>query len=103
VVTAEDNEMMFWGNHMGLGGWGFLLNAVLWLGLVALGIWLLARLFPRVGGQSRSDSDGRNWVQGPPENTAPPNDTAMQILRRRYARGELSKEEYETMRHDLAS
>jgi putative membrane protein len=88
---AEDDEMMFWGNHMGFGGWGLLFNGVLWIGLIALGIWLLARLFPTGGGNRRD-----------PER-AERRETPLEILQRRYARGEITKEEYETVRHDLAS
>lgn len=84
--------MMFWGNHMGFGGWSFLLNSALWIGLIVLGIWLLARLFP-AGGRSRHDDDDATATT----------DTPLEIVRRRYARGELSKEEYETMRHDLST
>jgi putative membrane protein len=80
---------------MGYGSWGFFLTALLWIGLIALGIWLLARLFPGAGNRERlTGHDGQKER---------PRDSALEILRRRYARGELSKEEYETMRHDLAS
>ncbi|MDT8304914.1 MAG: SHOCT domain-containing protein [Anaerolineae bacterium] len=90
---------MMWGWHMGYGGWGMLLMGVLWIGLIALGVWLLARLFPGV----RSGTPRRASREGNAPGTAPGTATAMEILRRRYARGELSKEEYETMRHDLTS
>lgn len=90
--------MMFWGSHMGYGGWSLLLNGLLWIGLIALGIWLLARLFPKSGNDFGSQGDGRGQakVLDRPE-------SALEMLQRRYARGELTKEEYETMRHDLAS
>lgn len=89
--------MMFWGSHMGFGGWSLLLNGLLWIGLIALGIWLLARLFPAAGSNSAGRREGGSRAAfDPPEN-------ALEILQRRYARGELTKEEYETMRHDLAS
>lgn len=89
--------MMFWGSHMGFGGWSLLLNGLLWIGLIALGIWLLARLFPNTSRNSVGQREGGSRAAfDPPEN-------ALEILQRRYARGELTKEEYETMRHDLAS
>lgn len=90
---------MMWGWHMGYGGWGMLLMGVLWIGFIVLGVWLLARLFPGV----RSDTPRHTVREDDVHGAAPGTDTAMEILRRRYARGELSKEEYETMRHDLTS
>ena len=89
--------MVPWGSHMGFGGWSLLLNGLLWIGLIALGIWLLARLFPTANNNMGGQREGRSrGVLDPPE-------SALEILQRRYARGELTKEEYETMRHDLAS
>lgn len=90
---------MMWGWHMGSGGWNMLFVAMLWIGFIALGIWLLARLFPGVRSSARRDPS-RAERTGSVE---PGTDTALQVLQRRYARGELSKEEYETVRHDLAS
>ena len=89
--------MMHWGSHMGYGGWGLLFNGLLWIGLIALGIWLLARLFPAAGNRSAVEHEaGSRAEYDRPQ-------SALEILQRRYARGELTKEEYETMRHDLAS
>lgn len=89
--------MMFWGNHMGFGGWGLLFSAVLWIGLIVLGVWLLARLFP-TGGRGHT----RGAQSGPPPVRTGRHETPLEILQRRYARGEITKEEYETIRHDLA-
>lgn len=88
---------MFWGHHMGFGGFDIFLAVALWIGLIVLGIWLLAKLFPgvRSAGSGGSRADARNL---PPATRA---ETAMEILQKRYARGELTKEEYETIRHDL--
>lgn len=97
-AAAEDIEMMFWGNHMGFGVWGLLFSAVLWIGIIALGVWLLARLFP-TGGRS----DTAETQSDPPPARAEPQVTPLEILQRRYARGEIAKEEYETIRHDLTS
>jgi putative membrane protein len=88
---------MMWGMHMGYGPWTIFFTALLWIGLLALGVWLLARLFPGAGGKGRAGSSGGS------DHPAPAGDTALEVLRRRYARGELTKEEYETIRHDLTS
>lgn len=78
--------MTGWG--MGFGGLGFVLMAVFWVLIIAAAIWLLGNLFPR---------SNATHVSGGNENSA------ADILKQRYARGELSKEEFEAMRHDIES
>ena len=59
---------------------------VMWAIVTGISIWLLAALFPKTGHLSNSryaDND------------------ALAILRHRYASGELSKEEFETLRRHL--
>jgi putative membrane protein len=43
------------------------------------------------------------WVVSRSRTTITPRDNALAILRERYARGEISKEEYEARRRDLAA
>ena len=73
---------------IGFGGLGLLFMLLLWGGLIALAVWLVSALFPRSsrGTPFPSDQDLR------------PRD----ILDRRYARGEITREQYELMRQDLA-
>lgn len=75
-----------WGWHMWWGAWGvgMLLFMVLFWALVILGIVLLVRwAFGASGG--RASASGR----------------ALEILKERYARGELTREQFEAMRRDL--
>jgi putative membrane protein len=74
------------GLGMGFGGFGFLLMAIFWIVIVAAAIWLVGNLFPQ-----------SNRIQ--PTANAP--ESAVDIVKRRYARGEISKDEYEAMRHSL--
>lgn len=74
------------GFGMGFGGFGFLFMAIFWIVIIAAAIWLLSNLFPR------------SSTTRPPQDTP---ESVVDILKRRYARGEINKEEYETMRHDL--
>jgi putative membrane protein len=65
------------------GGWmaiGWVLMTVFWIGLVALAVWT----FPRV----TRHSHGGNG--------------ALATARERYARGEISKEEFDRIKKDLS-
>lgn len=71
---------------MGLGGWmGSVFMIVFWtLLIVALVLWIKSLL----------RQERRASASGEPE-------SALEILKRRYARGEISKEEFEEKRKDL--
>lgn len=72
---------------MGFGLFGLLLMLLFWGGLIILAIWVLSALFPRNGTRStRSTDQDLN---------------ARQILDRRYARGEITREQYELIQQDL--
>lgn len=75
-----------WGWHMWWGAWGvgMLLFMVLFWVLVILGIVVLVRWAFGASG-SRAGGGGR----------------ALEILKERYAKGELTREQYEAMRRDL--
>ncbi len=83
---------------MGYYGWG--MGAFGWIGmilfwiLIILGIIYLARTLElgKGSGAGRSESS-----------TDSSRDAALEILRERYARGEIDREEYEQRRRDLAS
>jgi putative membrane protein len=73
---------------------GSIVMIVIWLVVIGLGVWLLASLFPKTKRASKATNlpdNKKSDLVG----------SALEILNRRYARGELSKEQYERMRHDL--
>ncbi len=72
---------------LGMGFGGAIWMIFLWITVIGGGIWLLATIFPRNRTTFYSD--------------ASPNGDPLSILKQRYARGELSKEDFETIRHDL--
>lgn len=73
----------FGGYGSGMGhGFGWLLMILFWI-LVIIGIFYLVR---RLSGGSGGRQEG---------------DNALSILRERYARGDISKEEFEQMREEL--
>jgi putative membrane protein len=76
-----------WGMHpmwafWGVWGIGMMLIMLLFWGLVIVGVVLGIRWLVSQGKESRSDS-------------------ALEILRQRYARGEINKEEFEARKRDL--
>lgn len=79
---------MMTGFGMGFGGIGLILMILFWGGLIFGGIWLVKTVFTN----SQQTSSGR------PEPRQP---TAREILDQRYARGEISREEYEQVKADL--
>jgi putative membrane protein len=81
-----ENPMMH-GFGFGYGGWFVM---ILFWGLLIVGaVWLIRSLFSGGTNPSFRKSDGEG--------------SAKDILDRRYARGELSREEYDTMKQDLAN
>jgi putative membrane protein len=81
---------MMWDAHEGMGWW-MVWGSALWLLLVVAVIFLLARVTPH--GDSRS--------QQPPSPSVR-QETPLEIAKRRYAAGEISRDEYEQLRHDLS-
>jgi uncharacterized membrane protein len=77
---------------MGLGGWLTVLGCIaLVVGLVLILAWALGKLGDR---QDR----GGSRVVGP---TVPPTSDAVEVLRLRFARGEMTAEEYREARQVL--
>ncbi len=78
-----------WGNSGMIGGWGGMMGGwfggpmmwVFWLGIIGLIIWAVSSM----SGTTRPGT----------------HDEALEILRQRYARGEISREEYEQAREAL--
>jgi uncharacterized membrane protein len=72
---------------LGFGMLGMLVMLLLWGGLIVLSVWLVSLLFPR---NSRGTTSSANNDLSP-----------RQILDSRYARGELTRDQYELMKQDL--
>ncbi len=81
-----DRGYGWWGPSM-MGGWNWAwLMPVFWIVVMGLVIWVV------VSAVNRSS----------PASSAKSSDTALEILRQRYARGEINQEEYEAKRKALA-
>ena len=74
-----------WGGGMFFGG-------IFWLIIIGLIIWLI------INGSKRS----HYRYDLPPQNQTP-HETPMEILKKRYARGEITKEEFDQMKKDISS
>lgn len=87
-----------WPFHHGFDGFGWgwmmfggLIMLLFWGGLLVAGFFIIRAAL------------GSNARQRPPRDELPPAGTsnALEILKERYARGEISKAEYQQMREDL--
>ena len=66
---------------------GHIWMIIFWIAVLGGGIWLLAAIFPQPNSASNNDGE--------------PDEDPLGILKQRYARGELSKEAFELIRHEL--
>jgi putative membrane protein len=77
--------MMGWG--YGMGWFGMILMAAFWIAVIVGIVFLIRWLVVSTGTGSRKASS---------------NDSALEILKRRYAQGEINKQEFEEKKKDLA-
>ena len=81
-----------WHTGDGMGWWmiwGGLMMILFWGAIIALVIWAAQSLSQHDGGQTQSGSI--------PRQARPP----LEIAKERYARGEISRDEFEQMKRDL--
>jgi putative membrane protein len=78
---------MMWGYNVTGMGWWMVISSIIWLALIAIGVWAFARWASRQTQQMTS--------------SAPPTPSATEILRQRFARGEIDNDTFERMRQQL--
>ncbi len=85
TAWAQERPYEYWGLHYMWGPWGIgmMLMMLVFLGLVIAALVLGIRWLVTQGREPRTDS-------------------ALDILRQRYARGEINKEEFETKKRELS-
>lgn len=81
---------MMWDGHDGMGWW-MLWGSILWIVFIVAVIVVTVQL---AGASNRKGASSGHTMP-------PPAETPLDILRRRYASGELSRDEFEQMRRDL--
>jgi putative membrane protein len=69
-------------------GFGFLLMILFWIGLIVAAVWLVRMIF---------SPPGQPW-----ERPVGPEMSAREILDRRYARGEIDREQYDMMKEAMS-
>jgi putative membrane protein len=82
-----------WDMGFGWGGWliGGLMMLLFWGGVIALAFFAIRALTRSGGGRAEGGSQPRGG------------ESALDILQKRYARGEISREEYLEMKGDLGT
>lgn len=76
---------------MGYGGWGMML---MWLVVIIVAALIVYYLFARRNGDGLPESSRTSSRTG---------ETPLEILKKRYARGEITKEEFDRMKDDIES
>ena len=76
--------MMHWDGGFGMGGFGWVFMVIFW----ALVIWGIVLLAKAVMGTAKSEGK---------------TETALDVLKKRYASGEINKEEFEEKKKDIGS
>ena len=75
------------GIGLGFGMFGMVFMVLFWGGLIVLAVWLVSRTVPHTIQPLTSAGDH--------------SPDAHEVLNRRYARGEVSREQYELMKQDV--
>ena len=73
-----------WGTSLGMGLLGIFLRVLFWGVIIALIVWLIVRL-------TRREHNGSDTGKRKP----------LDIARERYAKGEITKEEFDNLKKDL--
>ena len=79
-------------------GFGILFMLLFIFLIIGLAVWLISLLFPR---QVNSGSASVSGAAGP-RPYASQQETPLDILKKRYARGEITRAEYEEMRSEIS-
>lgn len=77
----------------GFGGFSMFFMFIFWIVIAGLVVWALLQFL--TGAPERAASNGRTI-------TGSRQSSALDVLKQRYARGEISKDEFDDMRHELS-
>ena len=85
----------YWGSGMGFGMWIF------WILFIAVIVVLIRMVFGTRSDASPPSSASATHSHDTTSHDTGSQDDALEILRQRYARGEIDKNEFETMQQEL--
>jgi putative membrane protein len=92
---------MMWGNGFGMGGgwiFGGLMMLLFWVAVIGLVVWAIWAFSRRQSGRvDYQNASQASSLQASTERAAQ-GDRALQIAKERYARGEISREQYDEIR-----
>ena len=74
------------------GGFGMVVMALFWVAIIVLAIWLVGKLLGSTGSVMTTRSEPQNLPQ--PLN-------ANEMLKQRYVRGEITKDQFDEMRRNI--
>jgi putative membrane protein len=87
IHRPSDQSLRRCDHMMGFGGWEMML---MWLVVIIAAVLVVYFLFSRRNGKDMPESSRMG-------------ETPLEILKKRYARGEITKEEFDRMKDDLQS
>lgn len=90
--AAAQQSAPYYGPQMWGGGWGMIFGPFIMILVVAAVVAVAVLIVRSLGGPNASGID-----------RSPPTKSALDILRERFARGEIDKQEFEDRRHILGS
>ncbi len=98
LAVAQQAQSPYYGSHMWDGGWhGWFFGPIMMIVFIALAVVVVVLLVRWLGGPGHGYGHG----QGGAHHAAPTGKTPLDILKERYARGEIDKEEFEERRRVL--
>ena len=91
-VWAQQTGQRY-GQHMWDGGWhGWFVGPIMMIAFLVIAVVAVVLIVRWIGGSGQSSST---------YHASPPHQSALDVLRERYARGEIDKDEYEERRRTL--
>lgn len=90
-TPVMDGNNMYPGGHMGFGyGYGGWFMSIVWIVFIVMLGFLLFQMMRGQGGTPGAPSGG-------------PAESPLDILKRRYANGEITREQFDSMKRDIGS